>query len=265
MKNRIFCVLSLTLLLSSCSWNVKSDLDTYGLTCKVKEMTVVVSESELDYTVFFNRFGQIDSLLRYSPEDDIHDKEIYFYDKDHHRVKISNRDSDGQQEGWYEYQYDGDFISVCEIYGMNSNVLYRWEHLNDGENIIETRCYMEGELQYTDCKDYDGLSYEERQIGPDGELVGTAHVELFAKDKPSLVTQEGSEIRIDYNEAGLPVHSVNVLVSSNGELGWHPSLEEKPERWYKYEFDKKGNWVLRTIHDSPDGEPTITVRRTIIY
>lgn len=265
MRNRFFAALGFVLILYSCSGNVKSDLDTYGLTCKVKEMTVAVSEGELDYTVFFNRLGQIDSLVRYGIEDDIMDKEIYSYDKSHHRIKISNIDSDGQQEGWYEYEYDGDFVSVCEYYGMNSNVLYRWEHLNDGRNIIETRCYMEGELQFIDCKDYNGLSYEERQMDAEGNEVGTAHVDLYAPEKPSLVVQEGSQIRIDYNENGLPEHSSGVLISSNSDFGWHPSLEEKPERWYKYEYDKKGNWVLRTTHDSPDGEALITVRRTIIY
>lgn len=265
MGKRILSVLSLAVLLSSCGGKVTSDMETYGLVSRPREMSVLVSEGELDYTVFFNRRGQADSLVRYTPDGDVHDKEIYFYDRKHHRTMISSRDSDGNQEGWYEYEYDGDFISVCQFYGMNSNVIYRWEHLNDGKNIIETRCYLEGELQYTDCKDFDGLSYEERQLGPDGNLVGTAHVELFSKDKPSLIVQEDSEIRIDYNESALPVHSAGALLSSNGDLGWHPSLEESPDRWYKYEFDSKGNWVTRTTHASEDGEPLVTVRRTLVY
>jgi len=262
---RLLPYLAVVLTAVSCTCYVKSDLPSYGLEGNVSEMSVVVAEGELDYTVFFNRFGQIDSLVRYDAEGSIHDKEVYSYDRRHRRISISMVDSEGVQEGWYEYEYEGQFITKCTYYGMNSEALYQWEHLNDGKNIIETRCYMEGVLQYTDGKDYTGLDYEERQIDADGNQTGTVSVKQLAPDKPLSIVGNDSDMTFEYNEKGLPIHCMNAVLSSNGEYGWIPDLEDYPERWYRYSCDECGNWLTRTEHISPESPAVNTVTRIILY
>ena len=262
---RLAAMAAMLILSASCIRNVKTDLETYGLCCKVREMSVTITESELDYTLFFNRRGQLDSIYRYDPDGAFREAEYYTYGSDHKLQEVRIFDADHEQEGRYEYTFDGDFIRTCTFFGMNNEDLYRFENINDGENIIESSFYYEGELQSTSTKVYDGLTYEETTLDASGECIGTAKCRLFAKDKPAVVDGDETHLEIDYNDKGLPVHTIDVAVSTNGELGWAPDMDDNHERWYRYEYDDRGNWIVRTEHIAPDGPAIITARRTIIY
>ena len=254
-------------ILSACACNsgITEDMAKYGLNCKVKELNVSASSGELDYVVDFNSKGMVEHILCTDQEGSMLHEEFHKFDGKGRLTEIQDLDEDGVTEGRYAYEYDGKFVSKCCFYGMNNEEIHRWEHKNDGKNIVKTEYYNNGILEYVTTKEFDGNVCHERSVSAEGSVIGDAVTTYFSDNKPSSIKGDNVDIQIEYNEKGLPVKSVGTMISSGGEFGWQPELESSPERFYKYEYDNKGNWVTRTEHRHPDSLAVVTVSRKIIY
>ncbi|MCQ2115550.1 MAG: hypothetical protein MJZ07_05045 [Bacteroidales bacterium] len=249
--------------LAACRQVSEKDLKSYALNCPVREIQVKASMGELDYHVWFNRSCRVDSI--YFSLDGTHRyKEINKYDKSLRLVDVADIDNTDFTEGRYEYEYDGELMREARFYGANNDLLQHWIHENDGERIIRTSFLNEGEPTYISERVYDGLSYDETVTFTDGNVL-RSRVVLFDADKPCRIISDNMDVTIDYSEDGLPVHTVNTLINSRNELVWVSDLEEHPERFYSYEYDDKGNWILRKEYNSLDGEVLATVTRSLLY
>ena len=243
----------------------KTDLDKYGLNCIVKEVRVTADSLEFPYTALFNELGQITEVSMSNYDGSFRYRESYTYDDKHRVIEIRGVNAENEDEIRYEYEYDGRFMSICRIYGMNNNEMNRWEHENDGRHIVRTVYYNEGEQQYTTTRIFDGNSYKEESVSVEGDVLGRATIQFLTEEKPMRIDGDDIHIEIDYNEKGLPVRSLNILLSSICELHWGNRLDIFPERFYTYEYDKRGNWISRVEKTSPDGEAVAVLRREIVY
>ncbi|MBQ9463367.1 MAG: hypothetical protein IJU68_06905 [Bacteroidales bacterium] len=263
MKIRI--LLAAALLVCSCSPAVK-DLEKFNLNCNASEVTLQSDTLELPYTAYFNKHGQLDSIVTRNFDGGYRSTESYSYDKKGRLAEISGINADGESEIRYEYEFDGRFVRECRIYGMNNQEMHRWIHSNDGRHIVRTEYYNEGELEYITTKKFSGNSYSEETINEDGEIIGQAEVDFFRNEnKPMHIRSSQMNVDIEYNGNGLPVMSREAVLNSLGEMEWTPDLETNPDRYYSYEYDKRGNWISRAEKIHPDSTAVIVLRRTIKY
>ena len=263
MKTKL--IFAAALIVCSCS-HVNNDLEKYGLNCKVREISVQSDTLEYSYEVFFNPEGQVELMNRYNFDGTFRYKEVYTYDNSGHLSEIQGVNAENETEVRYEYDWDGAFISECRLFGMNNEELHRWVHHNDGRHIVRTEYYAEGVLSYVTLKQFSGNGYDEESIDEEEEVVlGRAHVDFLTEDKPTRIRSDAVNVEVDYNDAGLPVRSKGTVLNSLGEMQWVADLEEHPERFYTYEYDKRGNWISRAEKVHPDSTVVAVLRRTIIY
>ena len=263
MKTRI--ILLAALAVCACA-PVKTDLAKYDLNCKAGSLTLVCDTLELPYTVFFNSRGQADSVITTNFDGSFRYRETYTYDSRGRLEEIQGVNAEGETEIRYEYEMDGRFVKVCRTFGMNNQEMDRWEHRNDGRHIVHTDYFNEGVPSYVTTKTFSGNSYIEESRTPEGELMGRAEVEFFrVEEKPSRITGDGFDVEIQYNDKGLPVMSRNVVLDSKGAMQWVSDLETNPCRYYSYEYDERGNWILRRETRTPDENGGVELRRIIVY
>jgi hypothetical protein len=265
MKKLIVTVCAALLALSACV-QVKNDLGRYALNCKVKEIIVESDTLESPYTVTFNDLGQITEVVTRNFDGSFRFHETYTYNDRNELEEIRGVNSEGEDEIRYEYEHDGRFIRECRTYGMNNQEMQRWVHTNNGRHIVKTEFYNEGELFYVTTKDFKGSKYVEKSVNADGEPLGQAEVEFFrTDDKPSRIKGDDLDMTIEYDAKGLPVMSRGAVLTTTGEIMWASDLEERPCRYYSYEYDGHGNWISRSDSYEAGGEAYAVFRRIINY
>lgn len=252
-------------LLSAACNPVVDNLETYGLNCKAKEISVLPDTLERSYSVTFNSRGQAVERITYNEDGEVRYREISYFDKKGRLSEIQGINGENETEIRYEYEWDGRFVRECRMYGMNNDELHRWVHKNDGRHIVHTTYFSEGEENYVTTKSYKGNSYIEVSYAPDGSELGRADIDFLTDSKPTKIDGAGIYVEIDYNEKGLPVRSLNTILDSAGEMEWTPDLEVHPERFYFYEYDDRGNWTKRTERIHPDSTTFAVITRRIVY
>ena len=260
-------ILTLSVLVAVCACHpVANDLEKYALNCKAVELSLQSDTLEFPYTVLFNDKGCVETLTTFGFDGSFRFKESCTYDSKGRLSESVGFNDEQETEIRYEYEYDGAFLRECRVYGMNTQEMHRYVHENDGRHIVRSEYYGEGELEYTMTKTFSGSRYEEVTRRPDGELIGKATVDFFKTEtKPSRILGDGVDIEIEYNDKGLPVKSRNVVLNSRGELQWTPDLDERPERYYTYEYDERGNWISRADRFHPDSAAYAVLTRIIRY
>lgn len=259
-------ILPLALVLFGACHPVSKDLRTYALNCKAIEISVQSDTLEFPYTVCFDPKGRVETVTTSDFDGSFRFGETYRYDSHGQLMEISGVNDENELEIRYEYDYAGKFIRECRAYGMNNQEMHRWVHENDGRHIVKTDYYSEGELAFTTTKSFSGHHYEEETCQSDGQVMGRASVDYFeTEEKPMRIVGDDLDIEITYNEKGLPVMSRNAVLNSRGELQWAPDLEEHPLRYYRYEYDKRGNWISRADSVHPDSTAYAVLKRTISY
>lgn len=251
---------------AGCSQAPEDVLSRYQLQGKVSSLEIISEAGEFSRKVVFRRDGRVRSI-DYRNADGTHRyTESFAYDKTGKLLQISSVTADGVTDAIYKYEYDGEFVSECRVYGMNNDEVSRWSHRNDGEHIISTSYYSEGDEQYVVRKSYDGVTrHEESFLVDSDQPFGIADIVDLTADKPLSIKTSTIDISVEYNEYGWPVHATNTLLTSMCEIRWNPSLEAKPERWFKYETDSHGNWVRRSEHFHPDSSAVDVIVRKIEY
>lgn len=253
------------ILLAACS-QYGADHEKYGLCTKAREVTLQCDSLEFPYTARFNRRGQLEYVETRNFDGGFRFREDYKYNDKHELEEVIGTNSDGDIEIRYEYEMDGEFVAECREYGMNTQEMVRWTHTNDGKHIIYSEYYNEGDLQYIINKSFTDSSYVEVSHTAEGELVGTAQVTFFGKEtRPRQILTDELDIQIDYNDKGLPVRSSGVVLNSRGGMEWVPDLDINPVRYYSYEYDRHGNWIVRTEKVHPDSSACMILHRKIAY
>ena len=262
MKARI--IIAAALLAAACS-PVVNDLETYGLNCKVKELSLQSDTLERNYSVKFNSRGQVTERTTFNDDGSLRFCETSYFNKKGQLCEIKGINGENETEERFEYEWDGRFVRECRMYGMNNEELHRWVHENDGKHIVRTTYYNEGEENYVTTKEFKGKTYQEVSYTPEGEIMGRATVDFLTDSKPTRLKGDSIDVEIDYNDKGLPIRSKNTILNSMGEMEWTPDLEVHPERFYSYEYDERGNWIKRTESAHPDGAAVAVLTRIIVY
>lgn len=264
---RIVTILAAAAVLAACNGRTAgNDRNFYAVNCPVQEISVASDTLEAPYTVKFNERGQATEVVTTDWDGVLRFHETYTYNSDNQLEEIVGINGENETEIRYEYEHDGRFIKECRTYGMNNQEMQRWVHTNNGRHIVKTEFYQEGELAYVTTKKFKGDSYTEQSVTPEGEVLGQASVEYFRdENKPSRVIGDEIDVTIEYNEYGLPVMSRGVVLNTKGEMMWVGDLEEKPCRYYSYEYDERGNWISRADSYEPDGTAYAVFRRSIKY
>lgn len=262
--------------------NVTEDMSRFAVNTKVRQIEQTSDDCEFDYVAVFDKKGHLSTIWYYSgiPVADSSEVSIvvpgtiadfdnfrdfegahgYFryyencsYNSRGQLVAKNDVNADNETEGRYEFDYLDGKISNCRFYGMNNELLNEWVHKRvNGQ--VSTDFYHEGMLSYLSEKDSDGLNFNEYVVGIEGDslVVASNHIENYAEGKPSRIVNETMDITVEYNDLGLPVHAINVQMSSFCEIFYSPMLEIYPERWYVYEYDEKGNWIVRSEYADPE-------------
>ena len=262
-------VLSLAAL-SGCRGALTPDQKKYDLCCPAKSVYVEASSMEFSHKAVFDKRGDLEKVTYYNEDGSFRYEDRYAHDKAHHLLETIHVGEDGTFESRHEYKYDGAFVSECIVYGMNTEEAHRWVHLNDGKHIVQTTYFNEGEPNYLSLKTFDGAMCEERTyVLPDSTLAGVATICYLSADSEDRVTSIRSpEVNLDIEydpQTSLPVKTGEVVLDSDRNFQWVPDLDSNPQRYYKYEFDSRGNWVRRTEHRHPDSLEVAVVSREITY
>lgn len=250
---------SALILLAACTSNKyskPSDFERFGLDGQSVSKVTVVCDTAYDmipednYEAAFDASGNLSELRSFYKDGSTMNYEIYNYDDKGHLDEILLLDKDSCLTGRYKYEYDGDFISKCTLYGMNNQDIQTWIHTNDGKQIVATEFYQEGELQTVSKSkwSHNGTVRKETVTDDEDELVGESEYSYLSPDKPVSISSDLMNISITYDSNGLPASSTDVFVSSKGDL--IASEVETPDGTpviftYEYTFDPQGRWITR--------------------
>lgn len=256
---------SAIMLLAACTTNKyskPSDLERFGLDGQSVSKVAVVCDTaynkipEDNYEASFEPSGNLSELRSFFKDGSTMNYEIYSYDDEGRLEEILLLDKDSSLTGRFHYEYDGDFISKCTLYGMNNQDIQTWIHTNDGKQIVQTEFYQEGELQTVSNNKWThkGEVRKESVTDEEGELVGESTYVYLSPDKPISITSDLLTIVITYDENGLPQHSADVFISSKGDLipAGNDTQDGAPSIFtYDYTYDSLGRWITRkaTLQD----------------
>ena len=265
--------LSVFLAAGAVSCSVKVDektLDRFGLNCPVKSVSVAPDTSlslvrDDYYKAEFNRKGSLTELKYYFPDGRVMSYELYRYDRKGRKIELLPFDKDSTATGRYAYEYDGRFVSKCTLFGMNSADAQRWENKNDGKHITETRFYQEGEFESLSKSVYKGNVRDETVTDAEGGEVGRSRYVYLSEDKPLEIESPLLKISVRYNKTGLPVKASGVSLSSKGDFEWHQDATGTETFVYEYEYDSRGNWIVRKEFSGPEKKLDEVLSRTIEY
>lgn len=268
MMRKLFVLSAMMLLLVCCRHNgtVTEDMSRYGLV-EAAESFTVSDEDGAVYKVEFNSGGRVARILKYL--DRIDDPAISeFTYRNGNLVEMYQYETDGMTSNRQEFEYEGHRLTCSVSYGLNNEERDRWVYNYIDSTRMELYYYNEGDLLYHIFRDIDVLTVSDRAYSViDSTLVGTSRTVYFDRidGKTALLETDAMTFSIDYDEAGLPIHSVNAIVATDCSVVWDPSLEEYPERWYEYEYDSHGNWIERRDYKSAGGEAEAVYYRSIKY
>lgn len=273
-KNRaeslIKSMMPLAIVLSSCGIHPveNNDYDKFGLVSPAKYVSVDADDNcsrSSHYEAFFNRNGQVKRVKYLEADGSLILDEKYFYDSDNRLLKVWPIGADGQETGRFEYEYDGRFVSKYTAINMNNQEIKRWEYANDGEHITRVDFYEEGDLAYITVNNYCEDSYTQVLMSRDRDTLNVGQCKDLKPNKPCYIHSEGLNFDIEYNDDLLPVRSVGTVVDTNGALYWNDILDDEGYAVYEYEYDSRGNWIVRKVFFGDGRHPGEVVSRTIRY
>lgn len=238
----------------------------YDVNCPIRSMKVTASKGELGHVLSFDRAGHL-TLAKYFNEDGSYRfRRDYQYDSLGRIEETVLVNADNQTEERWEYRYDGDFVEDCTVSGMNNEHVHRWLHTNDGEHIVRTVYCSEDVPFYIISKEYDGdVCHETTCDADNGDTLSVAENCRLTKDKVLYIKSASMDLSVVYNEQGLPVSAHNTSLDSECQILWESSLADTPDRFFTYEFDKRGNWTVRKEYSHPDSIEVAVIRREFKY
>lgn len=245
-----------------------NDLDKYGLNQTVKSIYVDADDDYIrssHYEAFFNKYGQVQQVRYLESDGSLIIDEKYFYDSLHHLTKVWPIGADGQETGRFEYEFDGKFISKYTAINMNNQEIKRWEYTNDGEHIVKIDFYEEFDLTYVTTNTYDGDKFTQVVMNAEGDTLNIGYCRELTPNKPYYTHSEDFNLDIEYNEMRLPTKSIGAVVDTNGSLYWNDILDDTGYAVYEYEYDSKGNWIVRKVFYGDDRVPGELITRKIEY
>lgn len=258
--------LVLGLFVSACAPQLPmtEDYEKMDIVHPVKKIRIEASRREYDHTISFRSNGRIENIVYKDKNGNTVVTHKYIY-KDGYLFTKQEINSNGDIDARHLYEYDESGKLICHrVYGVNNQDTDRWDFVYDGERESEISYLMEDDLQYRSLLRYDGNTRIETALSPDGDTLGTARTLFFDKDRVAAVQSEDISFSIDYNDNGIPVHTVNTVLDSERKIVWDESLETEPERWYRYEFDRKGNWIVRKEYCHPDDSIEVAIVKRLL-
>lgn len=266
--------LILLLLAVSCKGDKNPSLNysAYGLNTPVNSIRVEPSGSlaespNSNFEILFNKDGLVSEYRHYMRNNSGYTKETYEYDRKGRLHTMRYYDADGSESGFKEFEYDGRFISSSTMFGMNSQQIYQWKNENDGCNITRSSYYDEGVLSCISHNRYDGNSREETVLGANGDTIIVNRYDYYDLELNRISTIDNAQekIAVEYNEQGLPCCAENTLVDAAFNFYWNSSAQENVPVFYEYEYDDKGNWIIRKEFFGEGRAPGEILKRTINY
>lgn len=245
----------------------KNDLGKFGLDRPVRSITVSVMDSATavsSYVAEFNKRGQLTSFRLFLKGGALQYGERYKYSSDGSKATMISYDSNNEDTGRFEYEFDGRFTRKYTAYNMNSQEVQRWENENDGVHVTESRFYNECDLATITVNKYDGNAFTQVLLDSNRDTIGVGKGEETPSGKIKSARSEGLQFDIEYDDKDLPVSSFNILVNTYDGLEYNLRAEGCTVR-YEYEFDEKGNWVSRTSYIEGVSVPEECIVREIEY
>lgn len=238
----------------------------YCVNCPVRSISVTATKGEFDHVLHFDRSGNMVLRECFNEDGSFRFREEYEYDAEGRVLGMLDINAEGQTEARLEYEYDGEFVSHCIMYGMNSEKAHEWVHENDGEHIVRTVYSSEDMPFYFIEKRYEGdLCFETTKDAGTEEVLGSSETLSLPDGRPVSVKSESMNFTVEYDNIGLPVRAFNTSLDSECGILWESALETNPERRFEYEFDRRGNWILRKEYSHPDSVEVAVIRRKIKY
>jgi len=270
----VWPALILLLLAVSCKGDKNPSLNysAYGLSTPVNSIRIeplgsLPECSNSNFEILFNKDGQVLEFRHYLRDNSGYTKETYEYDKRGCLQTMRYFDADGTESGFKEFEYDGKFISSSTMFGMNSQQIYQWKNENDGCHITRSSYYEEGSLSCISYNLYDGNFREETVLDANGDTIVVNRYDYYDLELNRISTIENTreKIVVEYNEQGLPGRAENTLVDAAFNFYWNSSAQENVPVFYEYEYDDKGNWIIRKEYFGDGLAPGEVLQRTINY
>lgn len=257
-------------LLCSCNSPVR-DIERYQLHGNVQSIEVyeacdTTSLKDAPATwqsAYFDTKGMLDSLIKKSPYDTL--RHIYVYDENDLLKEIQVLHTNNKYEALYEYEYDGNVVSTYKVRGVDMQVIYRWDYdIKDGK-AIRSRGYNEGVLINKSDFTYNGLDKTETLYSSDGELLSEMTYRFLDRFRISSIEGDDFELKIEYDEDGLPIKSINAVIGPDGEIYSTNYSHVYGTILYEYTMDERGNWIERRELLGETKVNGNTIKRKIIY
>lgn len=253
------------LILSSCLQRQVPDAK-YNVNCPVRSIDVTCSKGEFNHTLHFNRAGKL-VLGEYRNEDgSFRFRNEYELDSLGRVSGMHVVNASGQTESIYSYEYDGDFVSECILLGMNNEHVHCWYHINDGEHIVRSEITNEDTPAFVVTRSYDGDMCRETTLDAEnGDTLGVSSIASLPDGRIVSVHSDNMAVSVEYDQSGLPISSMNTSLDSEGNIIWDKDLAKSPVRSFRYDFDRRGNWITRKEYSHSDSIEVAVIRREIRY
>lgn len=258
------------------------DYQLYGLNCPVQMVQVKAYKAESKfgditkgalewsghYMVTFNSVGNLDTVKEFDYDGDLYSLERYKYNENGLLVESCTYDEDGDLEhrNDYEYNASGELtkqITTTSSYWRDTPTVTTVEFIRNESGLAEERYTKNNRLLAVlkyHKNDTTGVEFTICDQKSDETTKG-----YTCLDEKGRVVEEnygdGVVCKAQWNEKGLPVHTVNYTPYRNTHL----MKSESEEYFIEYEYDQNGNWVKQTLYKGALKTPTTIYERVITY
>lgn len=271
---RIFFILTSLLLSCSNEGNITSeDLTNNQLKGNVKSVKVSTYEAiekfdkivkgkqilgkyeTIDITEF-DKFGKISTISSYDKQGLFDGKSVYTY-KNNHIDQIISYNSNGNMSGKSVHNWENDLLSSIIIYDSKGREGGKTINEYNGNKLKTISIYVFGQLrQKSVVTEYEGnLAKEIISYDRNGKETHR-NINDYKNGKLSLSSTANGTYAV--NEDGLTIKSIDCYKVLDNY-----SEEIKGFFIYKYEYDKKGNWIRCIVYRNE--RPYRIVEREILY
>ena len=247
----------------SCSRHASvTDLERYQLTGDVLCARVDLGGGR-SYTAWFNRRGMLDSLVQCTPTETL--SNVYYYDSRGRLTEHAIYRADRHYEGYYLYDYKGDVVRDCRLFGWDLQAIFEWQYDVRRGRQEHCRYYNEGALVSTTDYHYGKNTKMESVRDASGEPCGEMTYRMLDDFRILSIEGEDIHINVEYSSDMLPSSSNGCLVEADSEISSNSEIRTHGSVKYFYEKDLAGNWISRTETYGINGVAGRTITRTITY
>ena len=246
---------------------VRQTIDKYYVATTDSFQQVSKGKLESVYSFVYNKEGNIEESigkLSYGDNAWISIKSVYTYGNNGKKTVIAKYDANGNPDSKEIFEYDSKGnLSKISVYNAYDVLQRESGYVYDvRNNMIEFHQSGEWGLHGFFKYDENNNCIEKTYYNPDGGLREISTLKY--NDKGKIIEQQA------FNADAVLVSTTTFVYDKNGnntemQLQTTVASDFNVNERYEYQFDKNGNWIVKTTYDSKSNKIKSITEREITY